>query len=86
MYYIIERVISEDIPFDKSIGAFTINNQIFDIVKSIKNEGLERISDFIISDELVLEKDTNPRISSGVKKQFEEIMDVKLNELLLEGS
>jgi len=83
MYYVIERVLTEDIPFDKTWMTFTMNNKIYDIVKARKDTGLDRISDFIVDDNKVVTK-ADPRKVTEFKFYFTKATGMDLNELLLD--
>ncbi len=80
MYYIIKR--DQCIPFDASTYNIVIGNDIYDIVKGIKNTGLDSISDFIVDDQNVLIK-SDPRLEKQMKPKIEGTLDIKLKELLL---
>ena len=82
MYYIIKREIDQGIPFDASTYNIVLGNDIYDIVKGIKNSGLDSISDFIIDDQNVLIK-SDPRLERQMKPKIEGTLDIKLKEILL---
>ena len=80
MFYIIKREF--DTPFDNSQAAFTIRNEVYDIVKSFKNSGLDSISDFIIDDNNTLVK-SDPRLETPMREEIERTLNIKLETLLL---
>lgn len=80
MYYAITREF--EIPFDNSIGAINIGQDVIDIVKANQNTGLNSISIFIIDDNNVLIK-SDPRLEAQFKIEFEKLTKIKLQELLL---
>jgi len=79
MYYIIKRETS--IPFDSSYINIVLGNDIYDIVKGLKNTGLESISDFIIDNDVLVK--SNPAIERQMKPKIESALDIKLREILL---
>jgi len=80
MFYVIKREF--DTPFDNSQAAFTIKNEVYDVVKSQKNTGLDSVSDFIIDDNNTLVK-SDPRLETTVREELERVLNLKLHELLL---
>ncbi len=79
MYYIIKRETS--IPFDSSYISIVLGDDIYDIVKSSKNSGLDSISDFIIDNDVIVK--SNPRLEKQMKPKIESTLDIKLKEILL---
>ena len=82
MYYCIKREIINDIPFDQTWMSFRIKGDVYDIVKAPKDTGLDKISDFIVDENLVAVK-TDPRLDKIFKEEFQKTTDLTLNELLL---
>ncbi len=80
MYYIIKRELDSGIPFDASLYNIVLGNDIYDIVQTHKNSGLESISDFIIDNDVLVKSD--PRVEFKMKPKIESTLGIKLQEVL----
>ena len=80
MYYIIKRENDLNIITEGTQNSFQLNESTFDIVPSQKNSGLERISDFVVENNVVVKAD--PRTKSQFTESFESATGIQLQELL----
>ncbi len=84
MIYAIERWdVQMDLPFDNSFASVTIQSKIYDLVKSQKDTGLDKVSDFIIDDNQVLVK-SDPRLATEFKQEVQKTQEIYFMDLLLE--
>lgn len=79
MYYVIEQE-PELLEFDNTVAVFTINDKIYDVVSSQKNSALERISDFVIENNVFTKSD--PRLEKQMKESLKSV-GFNVKELLL---
>ena len=77
MIYVIKRDL--EMPFDGAFSSVVVNSEVYDVVKSPKNSGLELIAEVVVDGEVIIK--SNPRTQSLFETALESI-NIKITQLL----
>jgi len=73
------------IPWDKSTAHFTVQGDIYDVVESHKNTGLESVAEYIIDQGILVKQPINEHDNQLIQfiDAYEATTNTKIQELLL---